>query len=296
MMIIGLIILLCGCAPATKETVTSKINETISEPKIILNEDIPKPDNTTLNYCTEFCNFVRGGEQAKLQYNQSSENFSCQCFDYSKELILNKEITARDLELYEKKKVKWEKMPITYQIMNQDDCGDYETRKIHRAFERIQEATDKVVQFKEVIEDANIELTCKYIKDCYTKKIDIRKEEGIVYEYEGICPHEAGVAQITHYEGFTIKKAKIDLIGLDGFAETSGTGASGFYIGSCGHPSVEIHEILHTFGFQHTPNPESIMYYQAELVPYTILQEGACIGSDKKIDQEIVDDLLFVYG
>ena len=79
---------------------------------MIVTEDVSEPDNTTLNYCVEFCNFLRGGEQAKLQYNQSSETFSCQCFDYSKELILNKEITARDLELYQQKKVKWENMPI----------------------------------------------------------------------------------------------------------------------------------------------------------------------------------------
>lgn len=292
---LGLLIFMYGCTPATKEIASLKINETASEPRTILNESIPEPDNITINFCTEFCNFVRGGEQAKLQYNLSSETFSCQCFDYSKEIILTKEIAARDLELYGQKKVRWEKMPITYQIMNQDDCGDYETRKIYRAFERIQEATDSAVQFKEVDHDASIELTCKYIKDCYYKKIDIRKEEGVIYEYESICPHEAGVATITHYEGFTIKKATIDLIGLAGFAETEGHGASGFYIGSCGHPTVEIHEILHTFGFSHTPVPESIMYYQAELVPYTILQEGACIGSDKKIDQEIVDDLLFIY-
>ncbi|MEK6940179.1 MAG: hypothetical protein AABX31_05615 [Nanoarchaeota archaeon] len=44
-----------------------------------------------------------------------------------------------------------------------------------------------------------------------------------------------------------------------------------------------------------TTAPESIMYYQTELVPYTIQKEGACIGSDKKIDQKIVDDLLFIY-
>ncbi|HLD40284.1 MAG TPA: matrixin family metalloprotease [Candidatus Nanoarchaeia archaeon] len=298
-LVIGLLVtvlLLSACTPLVKEIVTIKSNQTIQNQSAAAAP--PKADNTTLNYCTDFCYFVRGGETSKLEFNQSDNGFNCKCYDYGKNLLISKNITARDLELYKRKKVQWENMPITYHIINEQDCGSYESRKIHHAFENIENATDKVVQFQKVDnkEDANIELTCKFIKDCYQKKIDIRKEEGVIYESESICNHEAGVATITHYEGFTIKKATIDLIGLAGFAETSGFGASGFYIGSCGHPSVEIHEILHTFGFGHTPSPESIMYYQAELVPYTLLQEGACVGSEKKIDQSIIDDLLFVYG
>ncbi len=190
-------------------------------------------------------------------------------------------------------------MPITYSIENENDCGIYETNKIEKAFQRISNAALGLINFQKVDDadaEANIEITCKFIKDCYYKKIDIRKEEGVIYEYESICAHAAGVAEITKMEGFHIKKAEIDLIGLAGFAETSARGASGFYIGSCGHPTVEIHEILHAFGFGHSNDPESVMYHQAELVPYTIQREGACIGSDKKIDAEIVEDLLFVYG
>ncbi len=296
LLILVLVIFLFGCAEDKIVATTIKVNESLLDKTG--SKTVPSPNNTTLNFCQEYCYFVRGGETHKLEYNQSSESFFCQCFDYSKDLVSNKEITSRDLELYKKKKVQWEKMPITYHITNEEDCGEYETRKIRRAFDKIQEATDAVVRFEEAQdkETSNIELTCKYIKDCYQKKIDIRKEEGVIYEYESICPHEAGVAQITSYEGFTIKKAKIDLIGLAGFAETDGYGASGYYIGSCGHPTVEIHEILHVLGFGHTNNPESVMYHQTELIPYTIQKEGACIGSDKKINQEIIDDLLFIYS
>lgn len=292
----GLIILIGGCASITKEIIVPTENLTAPETETALNETIPAPGNTTISYCTEFCQFVRRGDHAVYDYNESSKRFSCQCYDYEKSLLVKKEITPRDLELYRRKLLYWQSMPITYQIINPQDCGDYETKKIELAFSRIQDAATGVVQFQEVEQDADINLTCKFIKDCYQKKIDIRKEEGVVYEYESICAHEAGVATITNYEGFTIKKATIDFIGLAGFAETSGFGASGFYIGSCGHPMVEIHEILHALGFRHVNNPESIMYYQAELVPYTIQKEGACIGSEKKIDQKIVDDLLFTYG
>lgn len=287
-------LLLTGCA--IEETVSTRINETTTTVEPPPEQPLPQADNTTLNFCQEFCYFVKGGEHTKLEYNQSSEKFFCQCFDYRKELVVTKEITDRNLELYKKKLVYWTELPITYKIMNEDDCGDYESRKIRRAFDQIQDATEEAVQFKEVQHNANIELTCKYLKDCYKKKIDIRKEEGVIYEYESICSHEAGVAQITDYEGFALKKAKIDLIGLAGFAETSGYGASGFYIGSCGHMTVEVHEILHALGFGHTNNPESIMYHQTEIVPYTIQKEGACIGSERIIDQELIDDLLFIYG
>ena len=291
MIAIGFIFLLSGCTP-TNEVITLKSNQTTAE----IAEIIPKADNTTINYCRDYCTFVQGGEQDRLEYNQSNKSFFCSCSDYSNELAAKTEITTRDLKLYSQKKIWWEKMPITYQIMDKDECGDYEIRQIYRAFEKLEEATGEVVRFEEVDQDPNLELSCEFIKGCYSKKIDIRKEEGIIYESEEICPHAAGTAQITKLEGFKIKKAEVTLIGLDGFSETAGNGASGFYIGSCGHTTVEVHEILHTFGFGHTNNPESVMYHQTELVPYTIQQEGACLGSDKKIDQQIIDDLLFVYG
>ncbi|MDO8511399.1 MAG: matrixin family metalloprotease [Nanoarchaeota archaeon] len=286
-------VLLYGCVPAVDET-NSQENKT--DPTIVPEPATPIPDNTTIYFCKDYCSFVQGGENDKLEYNQSDKSFFCTCSDYSGELAAKTEITPRDLKLYGQKKVWWENMPITYQIMNEDECGDYEVGQINRALEKIEEAADGIVKFAEVDQDANIELSCEFIKDCYSKKIDIRKEEGIIYESEEICSHAAGTAQITKLEGFKIKKAKVTLIGLDGFSETSGNGASGFYIGSCGHTTVEVHEILHTFGFGHTNNSQSVMYHQTELVPYTIQKEGACIGSDRIIDQEIIDELLFVYG
>ena len=287
-------LLLTGCA--IEETVSKRINETTTTIEPPAKQTIPKADNTTINFCKDYCSFVQGGENDKLEYNQSNESFFCTCSDYSGELAAKTEITSRNLELYGQKKVWWEDMPITYQIMNEEECDDYEVGQINRALKKIEEAADGRVKFAEVDQDANIELSCEFIKDCYSKKIDIRKEEGIIYESEEICPHAAGTAQITKLEGFKIKKAKVTLIGLDGFSETSGNGASGFYICSCGHTTVEVHEILHTFGFGHTNNSESVMYHQTELVPYTIQKEGACIGSDRVIDQEIIDDLLLVYG
>ncbi len=291
------LILLYGCLPEEKEMPVQKLNETLPETKDLITESLsPGPDNSTINYCRDYCSFVQGGENERLEYNESSRSFFCYCSDYQNELAAKTEISWRDLKLYSQKKIWWGQMPITYALVNEEDCGGYETRKIAKAFQQIEDAAAGAVQFQKINASADIEITCKYIKDCYKKEIDIRKEEGVIYKYESICAHAAGVAQITRMQGFMIKKAEIDIIGLDGFAETAGRGASGFYIGGCGHPTVEIHEILHTFGFGHSNDPESVMYHQTELVPYTIQQEGACIGSDKPISKDIIDELLLVYG
>ena len=293
----SLIILLSGCTPGADplgKNNTVLNNLSVAEMNDTLN--VPLPDNNTVNYCHDFCSFVQGGENDKIEYNQSSTLFMCSCSDYAHELAVKSEITPRDLQLYSQRKIWWADTPITYQVMNEDDCGEYETKKIERAFQKITTATEGVITFQKVADaDANIEITCKYIQNCYHKKIDINKEEKVIYEYESICAHAAGFAKITKMEGFVIKKATIDLIGLAGFSETTGTGASGFYVGSCGHPSVEVHEILHTFGLGHSNNPGSIMYHQAELVPFTVQQEGACMGSDKNIDEE-AKELWSIYG
>lgn len=293
----GFLMLVYGCMPAEKEIFLERVNKTSSETEISVEESLsPEPDNTTISYCHDYCSFVQGGENKKIEYNESSRSFFCYCSDYQNEIAAETEITERDLRLYGQKKIWWEQMPVTYNIVSEKDCGSYETRKIEKAFQRIEGATKSTVRFQKTNTSANIEITCKYIKDCYKKEIDIRKEEGVIYKYESICAHAAGLARITNMQGFIIKKAEIDIIGLDGFAETAGRGASGFYIGSCGHPMVEIHEILHAFGFGHSDNPESVMYHQTELVPYTLQQEGACIGSDKPISKDIVNQLLLVYG
>jgi hypothetical protein len=189
----------------------------------------------------------------------------------------------------------WTHLPITYYIANKEECGDYEVRKIERAFDEIENVTNGVVYFKEMDSSADIDFFCTFIEDCYEKKVDIRKEEGVIYRYETICAHDRGRAQITQLQGYKILKARIEMIGLAGFAETEGEGASGFYIGSCGHPTTEIHEILHTFGYGHKDDENSIMYYQEDAIGYTIQDRGACLGKRKYIDQDIVDELVDVY-
>jgi len=237
------------------------------------------------------------------------EEFPKKDVDEEKEDIIDqiKNVTKKNEEIIEKieevdeekeeiMKPHWVDLPITFFIENKEECGDYEVRKIRRAFDEIENVTNNLVKFKEINEPANIDLKCSFIEDCYQYKVDIREEEGVIYKYETVCEHAKGTAQIIGSRGYEIIKAKIEIIGLAGFAEQTGKGASGFYIGNCGHLTTEIHEILHTFGYGHMPNPESIMYYAEDFVGYTLQEPGACIGSKKEIDQIIIDDLIDTYS
>ncbi len=200
-------------------------------------------------------------------------------------------------EYDETKPLSWSSLPITFFITNEKECDDYESRRIRRAFNKIQEATNNVISFEEVnsSRDSNIDITCSFLENCYEYKIDIRKEEGLIYRYESICSHTKGIAQITKTEGNSILKAEIELIGLAGFSESGKKEMSGYYIGNCGFLTTEIHEILHTFGYKHINNSKSIMYYSDDAVGYTIQNEGDCQGSNKEIDKAIIDDLIKRY-
>ena len=196
-------------------------------------------------------------------------------------------------------KLHWTHMPITYKIVNKKECGKYEERMIWRGFNEIQDATGGVVAFEEVNDSADIDVSCSFIEDCYEHHIDIEDVSEYYYwktKYETICAYDKGYSQITEYEGNKILKAEIEIIGLAGFAETDNKGMSGFSIGDCGYPDTEIHEILHTFGYEHSDNPYSIMYPSSESVGYKIRYNDECEYSIKSIDKEIIDDLIKTYS
>ena len=190
-------------------------------------------------------------------------------------------------------KLHWENLPVKYNIINEKVCGSYQSNKIKRAFDKIENATNKVVQFEKVDSGANIEISCTFIEDCYKKTVEITDD--YILKSESICSFNRGIA-FTKFLGNKIQSAHIEFVGLAGFSETTGRGASGFYIGSCGHENTEIHEILHTFGYNHLQGPASIMYFREDGVGYTLHKDDECKGSKKEIDQEIIDDSLDTYG
>jgi len=155
--------------------------------------------------------------------------------------------------------------------------------------------TNGVVYFKEVEQNPDIYVYCSFIENCYSYSVDV--QEKVTYRYESICSHKKGVAQIMKLAGDRILQARIEMIGLAGFSEQDyGQSQSGFYIGSCGHPTTEVHEILHTFGFGHKDDEESIMYFNEDSVGYTLQKKGECIGKRKSIDADIARTLKETYG
>ena len=254
--------------------------------------------------CNDDCVEINRGIYYLAEHNPKTNLFDCFCYNEIKENIGNfsyeyapgREAELTGDEFYFSDKLHWTHMPVTYFITNKEKCGSYESNKIKRAFNEIENTTNGIIYFEERDGPADIDITCSFLEDCYEYKVDIRKEEGVIYRWETICSHKKGIAQIINIKGNKILKADIELIGLAGFAETTGKGASGFYIGSCGHSTTEIHEILHTLGYGHVDDEDNIMYYQEDSIGYTIQEEGACIGKRKYIDEEIIKDLVNIYS
>lgn len=300
-----LLLLIVGCAPVIDETVVGPVGVV--------------PEANSYKYCFQYEGNLSGldvfyeginkktdssgcfevfkdevGETFDLElHNKGVYRFSIDDAHRDHNLIIDELIND---EFYYLNDAHWGHMPITYVIINSDECGSYEVNKIKRGFDEITSRTDGVVSFKEVTEGADIEISCSFIEDCYQYNVDVRKEEGIIYKWETICDHVKGWAQILFKKGDQILKARIQMIGLAGFAETGRNGASGFFIGSCGHSTTEVHEVLHVFGYGHEQDPASIMYYAEDNVGYTLQKAGACVGSNKEIDDHIVRKLKEDYG
>jgi len=254
--------------------------------------------------CVDFCLSNEDADTYLVEYNPESELFDCSCFDISEAVVASSSLNiSEDIDKDEprsddEQSIKWASLPITYYVTNENKCGRFETRQIEKAFDRVTEATEGIVTFKKVDKPANIDVRCTLIEDCYSKSTDIQREGDtvVVYRYESICKHTLGIAQITELKGNQISKATIEIIGLAGFVETTGRGTSGFYVGTCGGTDIEVHEILHVFGYQHLDDPNSIMYYAGDVMGFTIREEGQCLMSKKEIDKVITDDLISTYS
>ncbi|MBI2176692.1 hypothetical protein HYU40_05110 [Candidatus Woesearchaeota archaeon] len=188
----------------------------------------------------------------------------------------------------------WGHMPLAYSILNEQECGRYESNRVRRALADIMNETGNVVSFRKAnaSEAADIEISCSFIEDCYKITTDITDEYTI--RYETICGHKLGVTSTTLL-GSRIVKADIEMFGLAGFAETNHEGPSGFYVGTCGHAITEVHELLHAFGYPHSDDNSSIMYPSADTFSLVTQEEGACVGSGREIDNAIVEDLVRTY-
>jgi len=155
------------------------------------------------------------------------------------------------------KELHWEYMPLSFTFSNPEDCGGFQTRRILKAFDEIQNATLGKVSFVQINGTANITIICN-------KGFLPSTEPGLIQSGETTWK----------YYGARLVSAKVN------FYNTAGDN----YNGGCrNYPDVEIHEILHTFAFEHTNESYDIMNPIGTYCP-------------TKINQNIIDKLMSIYG
>ena len=151
----------------------------------------------------------------------------------------------------------WDHMPVSFGFSNPEDCGSFQTYRILRAFDEITNATSGKVSFIESNDSVNINIICN-------KNFLPPSDPGLL---------QSGEANVFS-NGNVILSADIN------FYNTGGDN----YNGGCrNYPDVEIHEILHAFGFQHTDAPYNIMNPVGTYCP-------------THINDDIVERLMSIYG
>ncbi len=122
----------------------------------------------------------------------------------------------------------WGEMPITYKIIG----GEERQRKlIHEAFETISNETDEIIKFKGVNENPDISI---YFKSPNT--YDSNDELTLADSLPKFDPEKENL----------IISAEINIYGQGQVCKT-------------GYPDLEVHEILHAFGFDDIPIMDRIM-------------------------------------
>ena len=150
----------------------------------------------------------------------------------------------------------WGHMPLTYgfAVPNESNsnvnCQEHQVNRVIKAFEIVTNETGGAVNFLEGEGDVDIEIYCNKAQ-----------AEGPGYMVLGDGGYEA-------YGNVIFK------------------GTLNFYTHrNCGTwPDMEVHEVLHTLGFEHIDDKKSIMYYE----------QVRCDAG--KIDDEIVDKLIGIYS
>ncbi len=151
----------------------------------------------------------------------------------------------------------WDHMPLTYNI--EDNCIERMEKLMLLAMEKINNETLEYVQFEEVNNNPDISFYCKE------------------YMYDRSGEYSLADATNTNdpYNSNIITHLDINVYG------------QGSICGS-GYPALEVHELLHGFGFNHNPMTKSIMS------PYSAQSSKEC--KIDKIDKAYTDCLMYIYS
>ncbi len=140
----------------------------------------------------------------------------------------------------------WDHMPLTYTFQEKDKIYPLRIERINLALREIGKLTNNSIQFIEVSKDADITFIG-------TKSMKIEREEYSSLDYflmgedEGYSPGTQTLGEATwNVEGNIIYNAEIFFYG-------------GIKENCLDYPAVEMHEILHVFGMEHSKNVASVM-------------------------------------
>jgi hypothetical protein len=164
-------------------------------------------------------------------------------------------------------KLHWSHMPLVYKFSEELHCEGASKKRILMAFNEIKSSTNGSVDF---IEGENYDL----LINCYSSTKDKSYYEGD-YRYDFL-----GEAITDYTEGGNIiLNASINFYP---------------FRNSCGYfPFIEIHEILHTFNYQH--NDQESCSIMASVSNCRFIYENPDICEKPHIDEDIVYDLIKTY-
>jgi hypothetical protein len=182
--------------------------------------------------------------------NQNSTGYSI--LDTSTQNINNNQpVVANDNYLH------YSHTDLTFSFNDISLCGDIEPNRVRKAFLEIQNQTNNLLTFKEVNRIGDITINC-------SRGVPLGEQPGyIVSAYGGYTNQGWIITQGQLYFNNIMKNT--------------------YSPGCLNYPDVEIHEILHTFGLQHSNNTKNIMYP---------INQG-CVY---KIDNESLSHLIEIYS
>ncbi|MFH1503276.1 MAG: hypothetical protein ABIE36_01310 [Candidatus Diapherotrites archaeon] len=229
--------------------------------------------------------------------------------------------------------VHWTHMPLSFNITNKEDCDEYEINGILESFEIIQNSTAGAVSFIETETKPDITLYCINVEE-ELKKAEICKYITFNYKKSRFSAYEEGEINIdTHlfrrtnliemgdnktvYELCYVDKNDIPFTAT--FDHTQGIilgEALPNYEGNkiinatiwiyhrnsrcADFPAIEVHELLHNFGFGHSYEPffspvfgwsnEDTIYLKDIMFPYS-----SCLHQ-KEIQQKYISCLKYIYS
>lgn len=156
--------------------------------------------------------------------------------------------------------LRWEKMPLSYKIYDEDICGVHEINRIVWGFNQIENETNGILSFVRANGTTDIIIYCN---------------ESVPSPREGYVTQ--GEASYKVENGF-IKDGEIFFFN---------TGPNKYSMGCLDYPDTEIHEILHVFGFVHNETDKTSIMYPEHLW---------CSVDKFRIDKYILDKIKEVYG